>query len=97
MKVFAVFSAVLAACATAQYGQTTGPNQNACDGYALGLKWASWTCSDDYCNCTSGILANIPDDTVDCNSKAYKDACGADLKPCLKCAEDAMSAFGIGQ
>ena len=82
MKVFAVISAVLAACASAE------PNANACNGYALGLKWAAWTCSDDYCNCTSGILASIPDDSVDCNSQAYKDACGTDLKPCLKCAED---------
>ena len=41
-------------------------------------------------------MASIPDDSVDCNSKAYKDSCGTDLKPCLKCAEDQMSAFGIG-
>ena len=51
---------------------------------------AQWTCSDDYCECTNSLFgdnplfANMPDDEIDCNSKAYKDNCGDDLKPCAK-------------
>ena len=33
-------------------------------------------------------MEGMDDDKVNCYSKAFKDACGTDLTPCLECAEE---------